>query len=74
LRHGSRDAISLAVTLAILTDMLTRTFKVLDATSPALLLVECGGVSFLVGRASGFWSADRRLRKNEAAEKAGADT
>jgi hypothetical protein len=64
LRHGSRNAISLAVVVAIVTDILARHFKVPETSSQVWFLLECGGVSFLVGRASGFWSADRRLRSD----------
>jgi hypothetical protein len=35
---------------------------VAHAFTPAWLLIECGVIGLLVGRSSGFWSADRRLR------------
>jgi hypothetical protein len=37
--------------------------------SPVWLMVECAVVSIFVGRAWGFWSADRKLQKTQAAEE-----
>ena len=61
--RSSRRCLYLAFMLAVVVHLATQYAPATE--SPNWFLLECGVIGLLVGRASGFWSADRRLRSHQ---------
>ncbi len=62
LLNSYRASLGLATILAVITNM------ALGSIAPAWLTLDYAIIALLVGRASGFWSADRRLQKEVQAQ------
>jgi hypothetical protein len=63
LAKGQRSAWAIGFYIAALSSLLIDIFHVTALKSPEWVMVQVGGVAFFLGRASGFWSADRRIIK-----------
>lgn len=70
LEKGLQHAWSLAVLIAVVVSLAVNFLHVFKSLSTGWIMVEVAVVAFLLGRASGFWSADRRIIKAQQAEKA----
>lgn len=68
LAKGQRSAWLIGFYVAALTMLAIDVFHIAQLNSPASVMVEIGLVAFFLGRASGFWSADRRITKAQAPE------
>ncbi len=75
LLSGFRNTMRLALLIALAVDLLARNQAVVQSMPPHWQAIEIGVLAILVGRASGFWSAGRRIRRTDTAiepEKDGA--
>jgi hypothetical protein len=70
LQNGLRDAWLLAFAIAAIVTTVTDWFHLAKLVPAGWLMAEIAAVAFLLGRASGFWSADRRIIKAQQADEA----
>ena len=64
LGKGQRGAWLIALEIAVLATLASDLLHLAKVMSPGWMMLIVGAVAFFLGRASGFWSADRRLRKD----------
>lgn len=66
LERGQRSAWLVAFLIAVPTPLIANRTRL---SSPGWIMIEIGVVAFFLGRASGFWSADRRIIKAQQTEE-----
>ncbi len=70
LEKAVRNAWLLAFEIAVVVTLVLDLFHLAKSIPAGWIMTEVAVVTFLLGRASGFWSADRRIIKAQQADEA----